>query len=145
MPQRAACVGFDGCQEVAAGPAVRALARPVARDAGPSANCSATKPSRMTGCTGWPNPGSRWIAPSASCRPRAVSKSTEFTHPWCVMVATHDGHELGWVSRDRPGVEHGVRPVGVAAVVLRLPAAVRVHVKQDARDEVRQIRVLPAQ
>ena len=60
------------------------------------------------------------------------------------MAADH-GDELGGGSGDGPRIEHGIGPVGSAAVKLLLVGAIGVHVEEDARDKVRNIRVFPAQ
>ena len=66
-------------------------------------------------------------------------------HPRRLVMPADDRGHLGRMVRNRPGKEHGSRPVRVAAVVLHLLRAVRVHVEQDPRKGVRQVRVLPTQ
>ncbi len=68
----------------------------------------------------------------------------QLAHARHAVVAGDDGRHHRRVAGDRPGVEQRVRPVGVGAVVLGLPGAVRVHVEQDAGEVVRRVRVLPA-
>ena len=62
-----------------------------------------------------------------------------------MVAADDDRHELRRMSGDRSGVEHGVGPVRVAAVVLHLLRAVGVHVEQDPVESVRRVGVFPAE
>ena len=68
----------------------------------------------------------------------------QFPHPRHAVVAGDDRDHLGRIVRNRPGVEDRVGPHRIAGIVLHLPRAVRVHLEQQPREIVRQIRVFPA-
>ena len=72
-------------------------------------------------------------------------EQNELPHARIVVMTSHDGDEPGGVAGDRTGVEHGVGPIGVAAVKRHLLGPVRVHVEEDSRDVVGYVGVLPAQ
>jgi hypothetical protein len=69
----------------------------------------------------------------------------QFSHAARVVVTADHGHKLRRMIGNGPGVEHRVGPVGIAAVVFHLPRTVRVHVEKDARDEMGNVGVFPAQ
>ena len=69
----------------------------------------------------------------------------QLAHPCHAVMSAHHGHELPRTFRHGPRVEHGVGPIRVGPVVFHLFRAVRIHVKQDPRHEMRDVRVLPPQ
>ena len=68
----------------------------------------------------------------------------ELTHSRNEVMAGNDGDDFAGIARDRTRVEHGIGPVGIAPVVFHLAGTVRVHVEEEAREEMGRIAVLPA-
>ncbi len=56
----------------------------------------------------------------------------EFAHARYAVMTAHYRYHFRGMAGDGAGVKHGIRPVGIAAVIFHLAGAVRVHVKQDA-------------
>ena len=61
----------------------------------------------------------------------------QVAHARQLVVAAHNGGELGRLAGKGLGVKHRGRPVGIAAVKFHLFGAVGIHLKQDARERVR--------
>ena len=61
-----------------------------------------------------------------------------------IVVTAYDAHKLGRRVRYRAGIKQGVGPIRIGSVIGRLIRAVRIHMKQNPRAKMRDIRILPA-
>ena len=68
----------------------------------------------------------------------------QFPGPRHPVVPGDDAADHRRMAGDGPRPVHGVGPVGIAAVVLHLPAAVGIHAKQQPAKIVRRVGVFPA-
>ena len=73
-----------------------------------------------------------------------VVEEDEFSGTGDSVVTCDDSDKFAGTSRYRASVEHGVRPVGITAIVFFLVGAVRVHVHEDSAEVVRGVGVFPA-
>ncbi|OQC05539.1 MAG: hypothetical protein BWX80_02012 [Candidatus Hydrogenedentes bacterium ADurb.Bin101] len=72
-------------------------------------------------------------------------KQDQFSHAGHPVMAADNRHYFRGMRRYGPRVKHGIRPIGIAAIVFHLAGAVRVHVKQDARREVGNVGIFPTE
>ena len=83
--------------------------------------------------------GTGCLVPAA----RRVKENQPAGAVWTVMPADDSSHHGGMIG-DRPRIEDGIRPVRIAAVVLHLARAVRVHVKEQAAELMAHVGVFVA-
>ncbi len=72
-------------------------------------------------------------------------KQHQFTHAWHSVMSTDDPHKHARLPWNRPGIEQGIGPVGIAAIELHLFRTVGIHTEQHAVVTVWCIGVLPSQ
>ncbi len=102
------------------------------------------RPSRMSGLDRLSVPRNPLHGAGGLEAPPGRVEQHQLAHPRVVVMAADHGDDLGRMPRNRPGVEERIGPVRVAAQVLHLLGAVRIHVEQQPRVGVRRVGVLPA-